>query len=164
MLLTSNYVLSNEVAKKSNIHIANFSNFAKYIQDNDIDNTVIKQGNCTFLNKFSPYLPKNFKEIINSNTFTDLNNCVLKTYFCNYFECSKKDILNAKTTENGINVNVTAFKIEGKEFLKFNDELAKQFKNVVLTNITKQDYLECIENNDIKDAIKLSKNNYMVWY
>jgi len=164
MLLTNDYVLSNEVSKKGNIHIANFSNFAKYIQDNDIPDTVIKQGNCTFLNMYSMHLPKNFKEIINHNTFTNLQNSVLSTYFCTYFNCLKSDILKVKKTEKNIDVNVTEFEIQRKSFLRFNDELAKQLKNVVLTNIPKKDYIECLENSYIEDGIKLSRNNYMVWY
>jgi len=164
MLLTENYILSNEVSKKGNIHIANFSNFAKHVESYDILDTVLKQGNCTFLNKHSLHLPKNFKEIISTNTFTNLQNTVLSTYFCTYFECLRGDILKANKTEKGTDVNITEFKVQGKSFLKFNDELSKQLKKVVLTNIPKKDFFECLENNYIEDGIRLSRNNYMVWY
>lgn len=164
MLLTEDYVLSNEVSEKGNIHIANFSNFAKHIQENDIQGVVIKQGNCTFLNMYSPYLPKNFREIINSNKFTSLNNSILSTYFCTQFQCLKGEILKAKKTEKNMDIIINEFKVSKKSFLRFDDNISSIFNKSIITNIPKKDFEECIQENYIEDGVRLSRNNYLVWY
>ena len=157
MVISDNYVLSNEVAQKGNIHIANFSMFQKLCEERNIRGAIEKYGNCTFLNSRSIDVPKNFRKIIQSEKMTDLKNCVLLSYVISYLQTSKADFARLPGVKR-------TFKVSGKEFAELTPEFANIMKNKVVTNVNKADYHECLRDGDIEDGIELSKNNYIVWY
>jgi len=157
MIIPDYYVLSNEVAKKGNIHIANFSMLYKLCTEKNIRNAVVKYGNCTFINSRSIDIPNNLRKIMQSEKMTDLKNCVLMTYIINEFETSK-------THFKKLNVVKRVFKVAGKEFAELTPEFADIIRNNVVTNINEKDFNECTKDNIIKGHIKLSKDNYIVWY
>jgi len=157
MVISDHYVLSNEVAQKGNIHIANFSMFQKLCEDRNIRGAVEKYGNCTFLNSRSIDVPNNFRKIMQSEKMTDLKNCVLVSYIVSYFQTTKKDFLKLKDIKR-------VFKVAGKEFAELTPEFANIMNKKIVTNIDKKDYDECVEDNLINGGVKLSKNNYIVWY
>jgi len=157
MIISDNYVLSNEVAEVGGIAIANFSMFNNLCETHNIKGAIEKYGNCTFLNSRSIDVPNNFRKIMQNNKMTDLKNCVLLPYVTSYLQTSKKDFIKIPDVKR-------VFKVAGKEFAEVSPELADIMKNKVVTNINKEDYEECTINGDIDGSIKLSKNNYMVWY
>jgi len=157
MIISDNYVLSNEIAEKGHIHIANFSMFQKLCEDRNIKGAIEKYGNCTFINSRSIDVPNNFRKIMQTEKMTDLKNCVLLSYITSYLETSKANFSKLKDV-------IRTFKVSGKEFVEVTPELAKIMKNKVVTNINKKDFEECTINGDIDGGIKLSNNNYMVWY
>ncbi len=157
MLIPEGYILSNEISDLGKIHIANFSMFQKLVEDSNARNVTIKYGNCTFVNPDSPFLPNNFRNIIIKNRFTCMDNLVLTTYATQFLECTKKDLINMEHSLGEV-------KIQGKSFVKLDSNLVKSIRNKTITNINYKDYLECIANNSILGGVKLSKNNYMVWY
>jgi hypothetical protein len=157
MIISDNYVLSNEVAEMGKIEIANFSMFQKLCEDTNIHGAIEKYGNCTFLNSRSMDVPNNFRKIMQNNKMTNLKNCILLSYATSYLQTTKKDFTKMKEV-------VRVFKVAGKEFVEVSPELADIMKNKVVTNINREDFEECTELGDIDGGIKLSKNNYMVWY
>ena len=130
MVISDNYVLSNEVAKIGGIEIANFSMFQKLCEDTNTLGAIEKYGNCTFLNSRSMDVPNNFRKIIQSNKMTDLKNCILLSYITSYLQTSKKDF--TKLTDV-----IRVFKVAGKEFAEVTPELANIMRNKVVTNINK---------------------------
>lgn len=157
MFIPENYVLSNEIADQGGIHIANISNFIKLVTKEGIPDTIIKYGNCTFLNKKSPYLPKTFMKIIfdKNNKITDMSNKLLSSYIQTEFNCTKKEFING--------TNSKEVKVAGKSFIEIQDNILS-IKDKVITNINKEDYEDCLACDDIQGGFKLSKNNYLVWY
>jgi len=157
MIITDNFKLSNEIAKHGNIHIANFSMFQKLCEDNNTLDAIEKYGNCTFVNSRSMDVPNNFRKIMQTEKMTDLTNCVLVSYASSYFDTNKKDFLKIPNIKR-------TFTVEGKLFAELDKELAEVFKTKVITNVDYPDYLECVKEGTIDGGIKLSKNNYIVWY
>jgi hypothetical protein len=157
MVISDNYVLSNEIAQKGNIHIANFSMFQNLCEERNIRGAIEKYGNCTFVNSRSIDVPNNFRKIMQSEEMTDLKNCVLLSYVTSYFQTSKKDFTSLPEVKR-------VFKVAGKEFAELTPDFADILKNKVVTNVDKKDYEECEKDSLILGSIKLSKNNYIVWY
>lgn len=157
MIISNHYVLSNEIAEIAEIAIANFSMFQNLCEERNIRGAVEKYGNCTFINSRSIDVPNNFRKIMQSNDMTDLKNCVLLSYVTAYLDTNKKQF-------TAIPEVLRTFKVAGKEFAEVTQELADIMKTKVVTNINYKDLLDCSDNNDIEGAIKLSKNNYIVWY
>lgn len=159
MLIPKDYILSNEIAKIANIHVANFSMLMNEIEDKGIFDTMVKYGACTFVNKNSSNIPMNiFKHIHkNKGKFTDLEDYILLTYFKNQFEVPQNGINDL--LKLGIITEVKT--VEGKKFIKLRQDITDSLKNKVITNINEKDFNEF--KNEV-EGFKLSKNNFLIWY
>jgi len=158
MFIPKGYALSNEIAQKAGISIANFSMLRKDFEDRNIDGVVKKIGNCTFVNTESPMLPKYIKKALDFK-YTPLDNLILISYLISEFKIKREDILKVFKPYDGKIVTIA-----GKKFLKVNDEFYNKLKGKVVTNIKKKDALQCLEDGDIEGYLELSSNNYLVWY
>jgi len=157
MLIKKDYVLSNEMAKKGNIALANFSMFINDIEKRNIKDTVQKFGQATFINTKSEYLPNHFYKILYNNKFTNFENCAVLVYMCKEFQCSKEDLLISGIVKE-------IFEVQGKQFLRLKEDFISKIKNKTITNISYKDYIDCDFNDEIDGGVKLSKDNYLVWY
>lgn len=156
MLIPKGYILSNEIADKGGIHIANFSTFVKKVEDANIKDAVLKYGNCTFINIYSDYIPKAFLKITGQNKMTPMDDKVLTSFVKSEFKCTLKEFLRIPGSKE--------VKVQGKSFIQLPLEFINTVKDKVLTNINKRDYNDCDLNDDIDGAVKLSNDNYLVWY
>lgn len=160
MFIPKNYVLSNEMADKGNIHIANFSIlYNKLEENNKLEGTMLKYGNSTFVNTKSPSLPAYIKDLCKNHKYTDLSDCVLKTYMVT--ECN----LNANSLLYALSdYNPKITKVSNKEFIKFDKKFVNMLQNKVLNVLTREDTLDCEKEGYIDGKIQLQKNKYLTWY
>jgi len=158
MTLVTDLVLSNELAEKANFTQANVSNVNREISALYDHDSIIKLGDCLFLEKYSYLYPKSIQSAIDKYTFTALTNAAPMSYVINELDITrdvvlkylKKYIKNIKTVSN-------------KEIIEFTNEFASLIENKVLVSIPREDMTECLNNNLIDGFIKV-KSKYVVWY
>ena len=161
MFIPPYYALSNEIAEKSDISIANFSMLRKNMEDNNIADVIIKYGNCTFVNTRSHLLPNYLKKAVQYE-YTKMDDLLLVSYITTEYECSKEEFIKA-FQDTGFE-SIEEVKISGKIFLKVSEDFINLLKNKIITNISKVETDNCLRDKDIDGAMQLSKDNYLVWY
>lgn len=164
MFLSNNYVLSNELTEKANIHIANISSLIKTLEEsrNAAANLAFqKMGNCTFLKKDSKLYPMNIRNYLNGYHFTDMSDKIPSTYLRTELGVSYDKIVKAFKV-NGIEVKEET--ISGKRFTVFPKEFANKMKDKTWYVLNVEDYNECLKNGDIDGGISLGKGKYVTWY
>lgn len=148
-LLNNKHILSNELVQKMGIHIANISMI-------DSPN-ILKMGNCNFLSPDDLHLPKNIKTFIRNNEFTVLENMLPTKYAKEELGISEKQMFDTKIVSSIETVAV-------KKFYKFSDDFISRIKNKVLYILDKDDFSDCLNNNQITDYVKLNNNKYLTMY
>jgi hypothetical protein len=164
MFLSNDYVLSNEIVQKSGIHIANISMGIKTLQESDSKSgSVVKYGNCTFLNKQAKTLPTYLKNYIHNPlwTFTDFSNKLPVTFLQAELGVSFKDIQSAMK-KNGIDVKIE--EVSGKQFAVFPVEFVEEMRDSTWYILPEDEYLECLKSGDIEGGFAISKSRYFTWY
>lgn len=158
MFIPEGYALSNEIANKAKISISNFSMFRKLSEDNNHPEDVLKFGNCTFIKTNSYALPNYIRKAL-SLGYTDCSGLALVSYLRSEYNIKDSEIMTAFKE-----YNPQIVKIAGKKFLKLDEAFVKQLKGKITTNLTKADAMECMRDGDIEGYLKISKDNYLVWY
>lgn len=157
MFLENNYILSNELVQKMNIHIANISMLKQDLENNGNVEDIIKMNNCTFINKNSRYLPKNIRIGILQNDFTDISDKLPCTYALEIFECNNKEITTSGIVKEKIS-------IAGKNFYVFTQKFIDTIQGKVVNVLDYDDTMDCYRDKQIDEYIRLSKNKFITWY
>lgn len=157
MFLSNDYILANELTKKMNIHIANISMLKQRLEDQNNETDMVKLNNCTFINKKSIFLPKNIREGIKKNIFTDISNKLPVTFVKSEYEITEREMNNSGIIQG-------KKKIAGKDFYVFNNDFVEKVKNSIVYVLDKKETEECSKNGDINGFVKLSKNKFLTWY
>jgi len=157
MFLSKDYILSNELVKKMNIHIANISMLKQRIENSDNYNDILKMNNCTFINTKSLYLPKNIREGISANKFTDMSNKLPCTFVRTEYGITEKELMASGIIKEKVEVC-------DKDFYVFTDEFIEKTKGTVINILEEEDALDSYNDGSIDGYIKLSKNKYITWY
>lgn len=158
MFIPEGYALSNEIANKAKISIANFSMFRKLSEDNNHPEDILKYGNCTFVKTNSYGLPNYIRKALKLG-YTNCSGLALISYLRSEYNIKDSEIMTAFK-----NYNPQVVKIANKKFLKLDESFVNKLKNKIITNLTKTDTMECMRDGDIEGYLKISKNNYLVWY
>jgi hypothetical protein len=162
MYIPKDYALSNEIAEHADIAIANFSTLRKQMEDHNVDDVIIKYGNCTFVNTKSYMLPNYLRKAVQFN-YTNLENLILISYLTSEFSTTKAEFIKAYI-KAGYGDNVNEISVVGKKFLEVSEAFLNETKGKMITNIHKTDLQECISKGYIDNSMQLSKGNYLVWY
>jgi hypothetical protein len=164
MFLSNDYVLSNEIVEKSGIHIANISMGIKQLEDADSKSgSVVKYGNCTFLNKQAKTLPTYLKNYIHNPlwTFTDFSDKLPVTYLQAELGVPFKDIQEG-FKRDGTDISVKD--IAGKQFAVFPKEFVEKMKDSTWYILSEEDFNECLNAGDIDGGFKVKKGKFLSWY
>lgn len=157
MFLKSNYILANELIQKMGISMANISRLVNEFENEGDMTTTLKMNNCTFIKTNSYKLPRNIKNGIMMNEFTDLTDKIYVPYMYTEYGLTKKDLLNCE-------ICLGTTKVAGKEFYVFDKEFVQKVKNKILYVLNETECNECKAKNQIDGFIKLNKRKYLVWY
>ena len=161
MFLSKDYVLASELVQAMGIHIANISMLHAKLENESNSTDIIKQGNCSFINSNSPYLPKNIREGLYLREWTDVHNMLPTSYVKKEFE------INNDTLDNLIENNsffLGKYKVADKEFVKFSDEFVDLMQGSIPYILNEKATLECSQDGDIDGYTKLKKNHFLTWY
>jgi hypothetical protein len=123
------------------------------------NNSIIKLGNSTFIDKTSVDLPLNIRNAISEHKFTSVNNMIPLAFFMSDLNLYMFEVNELLKT----NYFKKIIKIENKKMLVLNDEYAKEMRKSQWYILNNDDLLSCIENDEISNYIKI-KNKYLVWY
>lgn len=157
MFLGKNYVLANELVQKMNIGMANISILRAKLEDEGDETTLFKMNNCTFIKTNSHKLPKNIRNGILANEFTDLTDKIYVPYMQTEHGLSKKEVLSMDVCD-GIEL------VGGKEFYVFNKEFVKKVKNKVLYVLSPDECADCHRKGQIKGFLQVNKRKFLTWY
>lgn len=157
MFLNKNYILGNELVEKMEISIANISNLRKKFENNNDLDTIVKIGNCSFINSVSKKLPTNIKFGIRSNIFTNVSDKLPVTWVNKEFNSNEEELQDC-------GIVIDTCKISGKQFYIFEPKFVKEMKGRIGYILDKEETFQCYEKNQIKGYIELSKNKYFTWY
>jgi len=157
MFLPQKFILANELVQKMGIHIANISILRKEFESHDDVYTIQKLNNCNFINTQSHKLPKNIREGIEQNDFTDLTDKLPVTFVRAEYAATERDFVKSGIITDKI-------KIAGKPFYVFDPEFVSNVRGCVGYVLNHEDYLHCYSKSTIDGAIKMKNNKYFVWY
>ena len=157
MFLQSKYILANELVQKMDIHIANISMLRKHFEDLGDEVTMIKKGNCTFINTKSVELPNNIQVGILTNEFTDMTDKLPCTWVKNEYEMTERELF-----KSGLVIDKQ--KIAGKDFYVFAPEYAKKLKWKIPYILNKEETDMCFAKGQIDGFVQLGKNKFFTWY
>ena len=158
MFLPHGYALSNEVADAAGISIANFSMLKQYAERNNFDDLVLKFGNCTFIKVNDSRLPLYIKKALNFK-YTDVGGLVLLSHLKSELNILERDVLKIFK-----DYSPEIIKIADKSFLKLSGDFMKLLNRCVTTTLGKKETMQCLKDKEIDGYLKLSSNNYLVWY
>ena len=128
----------------------------KFDYEDDMS-SIVKLGNCTFINTASNKLPQNIKNGIANNTFTPMYNKLPCSYAREEYTLSDRNWMNSGIVKCKLT-------IEGKQFYEFTDEFVQNIKGKIAYVLDKQKTQECFEKNQIDGFLKISNNKYLTWY
>jgi len=157
MFLERKYILSNELVEKMGIHIANISMLRNSFEQNDDYYSIVKMNNCSFINTKAKNLPRNIRDGISSNTFTDMSDKLPCTYTRTEYEVTEKELFRA-------GIVIDKVRVCGKDLYVFDHEFIKKMKGCIGYVLDEEETLQCFRNKEIIGYIKLAKNKYWVWY
>lgn len=157
MILNDSYILVNEIAKNHNISISNFSPLST--DDSLIESkSIIKKSGTTVINRDSVFLPKYIKKLANEGEYTNLDGLIMMS-------CLKDDYYIEEKYVSKIGKMI---EIEGKKFVKLNEDLMHIFSNEKLViypihlDEIEEDYMkEIIEKKQFK---QIDKKMFLTWY
>jgi hypothetical protein len=157
MFLNQNYILANELIQKMDINIANISVLVSHYEDCDDYTTMYKMNNCTMINTASHKLPKNLREAIAANKFTDITNKLPCTFVKSEYEFTEKELTESK-------IVIDKIEIAGKKFFVFDRDFVEKVKNKIVYALNATETMECFRKKQIEGYIQVSKNKYLTWY
>jgi hypothetical protein len=140
-----------------NIGMANISILRSQLEYEGDETTLFKMNNCTFIKTNSHRLPKNIRNGIIANNFTDLTDKIYVPYMQTEHGLSKKEVLSLDVC-NGIT------KVGGKDFYVFDKEFVKKVKNKVLYVLAPDECVHCYRKGQIEGFIQVNKRKFLTWY
>lgn len=157
MFLNKDFILSSELTQKMGIHTANISALRKEFENEGDSYNILKLNNCTFINTRCRKLPKNIREGIEKNTFTDMSNKLPCTYIRTEFSMTERELKNAGLVIDKVTV-------ADKDFFVFTDEWVKKLKGKIGYVLNKQETEYCLERKQIIGCVQLNSNKFFTWY
>jgi hypothetical protein len=157
MFLNKNYILANELIQKMNINIANISVIVNHYEDGNDFTTMFRMNNCTMINSASQKLPKNLRDAIAVNEFTDITNKLPCTFVRSEYEFTEKELIES-------NIVIDKIEISGKKFYVFDRDFVEKVKNKIVYALDASETMECFRKKQIEGYIQVSKNKYLTWY
>ena len=160
--------LTSHVAKVCNISIVNFSLNKKYMKELEKDyEKYFKIGNIAFIeiedkSEFSKSIQKFLNIYEKSGKAINVKNFYPLNMLSKEFEISKSQIIDNKYDLRRYIDDI--IDIDGKEFIKFNEELIKKFQKSYFYILDNKETDECYKQGYIDFSIRLGKNKNLVGY
>ena len=132
----------------------------KFEQKEDFT-TIVKRGSSTFCDISKGNLPKNMINPIADNIFTSMKYLLPIYYVQQVFELTRAEM--ADFIENSP-IITRSFVLCGTTFLEFAPEFVDAVNGAMWYVLPEDEAIEYIMDGTIDDGIKISEDNYFVWW